>query len=687
MMTAHSPQKFPKALNALSLATYLLQRIDDHTQIYKPMISPFVLKTNERTLFLVLYLVMNGHLNEGHTVLWLHNQSLSEASDPWSLSDYGFVGWQFEIVKKLLALVDEATGEVYCTFGADLSEFLSLSDSQLKSWVGDLNQRLTNKANRLGVGERQILGELIDLIFRFMYLCHKPLGGQLKSLYGYLQMSIFCGDDQDSTHSASIFRVSEWQNGFGLWLTRSYLAEQKLTLGIYRLASRFGQTSTYTPTVNMHPLQAQAIALALNNRFAIITGGPGTGKTFTIAQLVIYLLEQNPNLQLALVAPTGKAAKRMQESLQQALGEQMRQLPEAMTIHRLLGMGATGVSRFDQKNPLPFHVIVVDEASMLGVELAQKLVLATGTNTRLILLGDANQLAAVEAGAVLADLCHVPFLSHFHVQLMQSKRFDESSALGRLSHAIQDNHSRLVFDLLQNEPSLAFVDVKKASRVALYDKLYQGYLEFVNFVAPLRLGKMTGQPKIHALHELFKKLAKYRILTASHQGDFGDHAINHAIAQMHFIHQYPKRSTAYLPQWYHGRVVMVTKNSYDLGLFNGDVGVCVYEHDGRQGQFVVYFEGKDEAVACAMLSTQMISTAYAITIHKSQGSEFDQVAMCFDDANHKLLARELLYTGVTRAKHGVLVYATQSSLMTAISMQTLRQTGLAFFFERLKPLE
>ena len=225
---------------------------------------------------------------------------------------------------------------------------------------------------------------------------------------------------------------------------------------------------------NLNDQQIAAINVANNNAFSIITGGPGTGKTYTVAQLVIALQQatesrgdeskhirfSTDSASLALAAPTGKAAQRMQESLQAALDDANveLQLQEAKTIHRLLGIGRTGRPRYDTNNPLGEDIIIVDEASMLGVELANYLVSAVKPGARLILLGDANQLAAVDAGAVLADLCRIPLLQPIHAELTESRRFSAESGIGKLATQINKAETNLqaIWQLLRQDAALSF---------------------------------------------------------------------------------------------------------------------------------------------------------------------------------------------------------------------------------------
>ncbi|MER2165156.1 MAG: AAA family ATPase, partial [Psychrobacter alimentarius] len=258
------------------------------------------------------------------------------------------------------------------------------------------------------------------------------------------------------------------------WLHRSWQAEFNLTKHISTILEQSITPLALSIPKNLNEQQIKAINVANNNAFSIITGGPGTGKTYTVAQLVIALQQatesrdaqqesirfSTDSASLALAAPTGKAAQRMQESLQAALdtSEVKMQLQEAKTIHRLLGIGRTGRPRYDASNPLGEDIIIVDEASMLGVELANYLVSAIKPGARLILLGDANQLAAVDAGAVLADLCHIPILQSIHAELLESRRFSAESGIGKLAHQINQAEvdTQQIWQLLKQDDALSF---------------------------------------------------------------------------------------------------------------------------------------------------------------------------------------------------------------------------------------
>jgi len=400
---------------------------------------------------------------------------------------------------------------------------------------------------------------------------------------------------------------------------------------------------------------------------------------------------------LALAAPTGKAAQRMQESLQAALDDANveLQLQEAKTIHRLLGIGRTGRPRYDANNPLGEDIIIVDEASMLGVELANYLVSAVKPGARLILLGDANQLAAVDAGAVLADLCRIPLLQPIHAELTESRRFSDDSGIGKLATQINkaETNIQAIWQLLRQDAALSFqyVNTLQAESI-LNDKIenslskekiisrissnYQSYIDKIKSLLENPVEKSVPESVKNTTSSLMEVFNQFRILTAGHNGEWGDHYINNYLTQWHLAElKLPLGQNT----WFHGRPVMVLQNNYELGLFNGDIGFCLQTSDERS-QLEVFFENKTQGIAVNLLNEEVIATAYAMTIHKSQGSEFDHVAITFDNSHARLLSKELIYTAVTRAKKQVTIYSTKHALEKAVQTPTERHIGLALQF-------
>lgn len=480
-------------------------------------------------------------------------------------------------------------------------------------------------------------------------------------------------------------------DGLVVWLYRSYEAECRLARRIIQLPAPNGHTFD-APNHTFHRLNAEqqlAITTALTYGFCMITGGPGTGKTYTVAKLVRILVDKMgiTERQIALVAPTGKAAQRMQESLQNSIQAELSAASpafknlEAQTIHRLLGLGGS-VTKYHADNPLPYKVIIVDEASMLGIELASQLLMAVKDGTRVILLGDRHQLSAVDAGAVLADLCRVPAIQKTHVALIKSNRFDENSSIGQLAaltnRANQDlkpvtmseiQHLINQFDSLQ-----LFNDFKSAKN--FYQKLADGFNDFYKKLIQIY---RKNKDEIN-MAEMMSVLNKYRILCAGHHGIKGTKSINQAIKQQYLAYLSSNHIfVAHSGDWYHGRVIIITKNDYNLQLYNGDIGICLMTDKG----LMVFFENKAAPILPNLLGAQIVETAYAMTIHKSQGSEFNKVAICLDSGSTRLLGRELIYTAITRAKVAVDIYADIELLQTAINHKTIRHTGLPMIFDEI----
>lgn len=443
----------------------------------------------------------------------------------------------------------------------------------------------------------------------------------------------------------------------------------------YRLAQAIKQLNRHIPStladadlqqlsVGTHPQQAQAIKVALQSGFTLITGGPGTGKTFTLVRILIALLQQNSQLTVALAAPTGKAAARMQEALRQSLAQLpvaqqlLKALPQtAFTLHRLLGMGHGTQPKFNAQQPLPYDLIIVDEASMIDLRMASQLLTAISPNARLILLGDANQLAAVEAGAVLAELNKAQTLSQSRVHLTQSQRF--GGQIGQLAEAVCRGDTLTVTQLIeQSSDELNYAPLEQVESLA--KKLFIGYQAFAQ-----ALKSKTD------IVDLLKLFDDFRVLCAVREGSYGVSALNQRLSLL--LQKELAQKEDPLAVWYHGRPVMVTQNDYSLDVFNGDIGITLEEEDG----FYVYFPARDtptKRVSAARLAHS--ETALALTIHKSQGSEFKQVAVVLPKEESPILTRQLLYTGITRAKKQIQLWALKPILLKTIEQETKRASGL-----------
>ncbi|CAN6960638.1 MULTISPECIES: exodeoxyribonuclease V subunit alpha [unclassified Psychrobacter] len=685
-------------------------------------------KTEDSGLFSALFVMLATHLEEGHTVLTIEsaaNETPRQGHINGELVTLHV--WQQQLLEVLampiLALIDtqvDSQSEDDATPETSLFVLLeTLFNKQSQLWA-----QLT-----LSNHEKEVLDKRFDMVTTlYQLLKNSDFESFVQSLHKHtlfadVDTNTQCNTNKNSLSKSNqpiIYRLinnqeaDEQNTSITFWLHRAWQAEFNLAKNINNILNQQVSPLQIAIPENLHEHQVKAINVANNNAFSIITGGPGTGKTYTVAQLVIALQQaaesrdgehksirfSTDSASLALAAPTGKAAQRMQESLQAALdtaGVEL-QLQEAKTIHRLLGIGRTGRPRYDAHNPLGEDIIIVDEASMLGVELANYLVSAVKPGARLILLGDANQLAAVDAGAVLADLCRIPLLQSIHAELTESRRFTADSGIGKLAYQINktETDTQVIWQLLNQDNALSFQYVNNVNTLqteVLQNSKTKNSLSNNKIISELNLNYQTYQNKVRTLLEspieksmpetvkntiasLMKIFNQFRILTAGHNGEWGDHYINNILTQWHLAElKLPLGQNT----WFHGRPVMVLQNNYELGLFNGDIGFCLQTSDERS-RLEVFFENKTQGIAVNLLNEEVIATAYAMTIHKSQGSEFDHVAITFDNSHARLLSKELIYTAVTRAKEKVTIYSTKHAFEKAVQTPTERHTGLALQF-------
>lgn len=437
--------------------------------------------------------------------------------------------------------------------------------------------------------------------------------------------------------------------------------------------------------------QQLAAAQAVRCPLAIISGGPGTGKTTTVVRLLAALLEQpyGEHLSIGLAAPTGKAAARMAEAMRLAkaqlpISEALKaRLPdEARTLHRLLGSrGDTPQVRHHPGHPLALDVLVVDEASMVDLALMAKLVAALPPKARLILLGDKDQLAAVEAGAVFAELCEgagfspetaqslnqltgqpIPSqrpqscLGEAVVLLTHSHRFAGDSGIGELARRINAGATQDTLNLLhEGRPDLHWQAAPQQK--ALLERLNRAYLPYLE-------ASRSQDPAL-----AFQAFNRFRALTALREGPLGLNELN---AELENRFKY-RLSIPSHERWYAGRAIMVRQNDYALGLFNGDIGLCLNSPQGLR----VFFEAEQGHRSFSPARLPSHDCAFAMTVHKSQGSEFDHVLLVLPDQPSPLLNRALLYTGITRARLQVELWAKPARLTEAVALKTERAAGLA----------
>ncbi len=449
---------------------------------------------------------------------------------------------------------------------------------------------------------------------------------------------------------------------------------------------------------------AAAITGVLNN-FTIITGGPGTGKTTTVAKILAILFATDPGLKVALAAPTGKAAARMAESLRNTaidvdahITEKFRALQPA-TIHRLLKpVSGSPYFRHNKDNPLNYDVVIVDECSMIDVALFAKLLDAIHPDTRLILLGDKDQLASVEAGSLFGDLCqaqehlnrfsnsrrqlindfipeesrqipdsaaqnddHHPLFQHL-VELRHSHRFTGDKGIGKFSKAIISN----------NVPVISSFFPPSADEQVIIDPEASEQL-FVDFIAGYA-GFIAEKDIATAL----KLLNAQRVLTAVREGPQGLYAVNKKIEK----YLSDKKLITANTEFYENRPVILTRNYYEHGLFNGDTGIIRADENGV---LMAWFEDSTGALKAVLPGyLTQAETAFAMTIHKSQGSEFGEVLVLLPDTTDvPILTRELLYTAVSRAKNKVYVQGTPEVILMAAERFVERASGIAARFREV----
>jgi exodeoxyribonuclease V alpha subunit len=441
--------------------------------------------------------------------------------------------------------------------------------------------------------------------------------------------------------------------------------------------------------------QRRACEVAALEHFSVITGGPGTGKTTTVARLLALLLRdaraQGRSLRVHLAAPTGKAAARLSQSIaarRADLPPDVRdQIPtEAATLHKLLGL-RTGASAATRRT-LATDLVIVDEASMVDLEMMATLLEAVPVSARLVLLGDKDQLASVEAGAVLAQLCENPGLAPHIVTLRYSHRFAADSGIGRWARQVNAGEAEAVAALLAGCPpwrasvpeptapppaSDAASDVGPAvqclhagggfgpSGSAWDEALREGWQDWLEGLAQLeRSGDPCSNEQAAALLDSF---AAFQVLCALRQGPWGVETLNPRI----------QRSLGFpRDEWYAGRPVMVTRNDYALRLMNGDVGLCLPQADGLR----VVFRDADGALRWVVPSRlEDVETVFAMTVHKSQGSEFRHVLLVLPDKPSPVLTRELLYTGITRAMRRLTLLAPARGVVVHSVRERVRRSG------------
>jgi len=500
-------------------------------------------------------------------------------------------------------------------------------------------------------------------------------------------------------------------NNGRLYFQKFYKYEKEL--GEKLLAKADGVNSVNDKTIeamnllfadNSRIIDYQKIAamVALLKNLCIISGGAGTGKTYTAAMILSLLLVENPSCKIALAAPTGKAANRLLESVNehcQIFKGKLQDLPErsmpdkGYTIHRLLGASGSRLGfYYNDDRPLPYDVLIVDEVSMADLVLVVHLFRAMKKDAKIILIGDKNQLTSVEAGTVLGEICAMGKMNNFTptmidalkrfnqadpsaltnksayklqdcmVELIENRRQEKGSKVGELAQLVNTGKSSEVLELMESRKDIDFLPSNKGK----FPEKIKGLID--KYYIPLLNNKIS-------VNEAFDYLKKFRILTPYKTGDFSVEFMNM------YVENYLRDKGLIKPQeiWYSGRPILIHKNDYNVNLFNGDVGIFLKDQD----KSLVYFEGKDgdyKALVPTLLPIH--ETAYSMTVHKSQGSEFDEVLLVFGNrSSHQLVSRQLIYTAITRAKKELYIFGDESILHYAIENPLKRYSALGDYLK------
>lgn len=468
--------------------------------------------------------------------------------------------------------------------------------------------------------------------------------------------------------------------------------------------------------------QKVACLNAARHQFAIITGGPGTGKTTTVIRLLALLQGLNiandaAPMRIHLAAPTGKAAARLSESI--AGSVEKLELPtslekvglkdhlpqKATTLHRLLGaMPNSNKFKHNQHNPLITDCVIVDEASMMDVQMMSRLVHALPDHARLILLGDKDQLASVEAGSVLGDLClhaeqgnYTPAtaqwlanvgketidehyinpqgsaLAQATSMLRYSYRFAEHQGIGALADIVNSGTANIadVDSCIAEHDSLAQTSVNRHNLAALQQLLGEHYAPYLRTMRDKQPTTLQQETIDAWASEIFKAHNQFQLLTATRKGRFGVEQLNQLAEQ---ALQKAGLLADTLASWYPGRPVLITRNNYSLNLMNGDLGICLLWPDGKLR--VAFPQGEDKIRWFLPSRLDGVETVFAMTVHKSQGSEFTHTALILPEYETPMLSKELIYTAITRSKEKfTLINTGQEVLATALHTKVQRSSG------------
>lgn len=508
-----------------------------------------------------------------------------------------------------------------------MSEAIRSLDRQFGAWV------VTHFGEALTVSDRTVLQRLAEAVSFAVSIKHTCLD---LDVYPHLGETVFMDLLQGVT-AADVLRVITptvkplvaSTTGRRIWLHKYHAFEQAV----------------------VHMLEA----MQQSHRLEIVTGGPGTGKTWTAAQRIQRELQTNLQCVIKLAAPTGKAANNMMVALANAGFDTAQHALKGLTLHSLLGMnGRSPQPRHHRQQPLACDVLVVDEASMIDLPMMYRLLNAIPSHARLLLLGDKDQLASVEAGSVLADICHRFAEMGCVTRLLESRRYKDSPEIGALAEALNRGD---VPDMQQNQCVKAFS--LQASTPWQPAWLPQATASYGWIAEALSI---NADPV-----DILAQRTRFQLLCALREGPYGTTGINDMVAT----------ALGHKPDsWYAGRPVMVTQNDHERRLYNGDMGLVLPVNGRLQACFLV--DGRLKCVSQAQMPPH--DTCYVITVHKSQGSEYEHVLIVLPAEveavhNNPVLTRELVYTAVTRAKSRIDVWAGEGVLQAAAQKTTRRMSG------------
>lgn len=576
------------------------------------------------------------------------------------------------------------------------SGLFSLADMYQARFITELALRTGCSAESPELRWVSLVTALVSRAVRDGHVCLDLAAPETRAIFAMLGQDMALGADLFSGPLARVVGRPGADtplilHGSRLYLQRMFADEQAVAQAVLRLASYDpGPLDACVVPETLPVIQNETInwqyvacASALRHALCIITGGPGTGKTTTVVALLHALLQvHGTSLRLGLAAPTGKAASRLSASLRTARLEGTEVLAHAQTVHRLLGWRPGGKWHYHADNPLPLDVLVVDEVSMLDVELGARLLEAIAPGTRLVLLGDRHQLASVEAGALLASICGpdpvnqfsasfaswyaaqsglaLPLARHTHpltdrvVELQHSYRFDPQSGIALLSRAVRNGHVQGVGQALRAEHRDVRVTPctsEQELRITLSNMLIPAWGE---------LGRLRDPDAAFAVFDAVRLLAPVR------QGPRGTETLNHMVREI------VAGSGRTASGWYAGRPVLILENDYQTGLYNGDVGLALPTAEGLR----VFFSGPEGYQAFSPARLPRHETCYAMTVHKSQGSEFDHAILVLPEEPGTGLGRELFYTALTRAKQLFTLIGRVEQAMDATKHPIHRDSGL-----------